>query len=57
MKLPGTYLDGFLLPVPTSKLEEYCQLAQQAAAVWIERGALHYMEAVGMISARTFAAR
>ncbi|HBJ87752.1 MAG TPA: DUF1428 domain-containing protein [Verrucomicrobiales bacterium] len=44
MKLPGTYLDGFLLPVPTPKLEEYRQLAQQAAAIWIEHGALHYME-------------
>lgn len=44
MKLPGTYLDGFLLPVPTAKLEEYRQLAQQAAAIWIEHGALHYME-------------
>lgn len=45
MKLPGTYLDGFLLPVPTAKLEEYGQLAQQAAAIWLEHGALHYMEA------------
>ncbi len=45
MKRPGTYLDGFLLPVPTAKLEEYRQLAQQAAAIWIEHGALHYMEA------------
>ena len=44
MKLPGTYLDGFLLPVPTAKLEEYRQLAQQAAAIWIEHGALHYVE-------------
>ena len=47
MKLPGTYLDGFLLPVPTAKLEEYRELAQQAAAIWIEHGALHYLEAVG----------
>ena len=45
MKLSGTYLDGFLLPVPTAKLEEYRQLAQQAAAIWIEHGALHYVEA------------
>lgn len=45
MKLTGTYLDGFLLPVPTAKLEEYRQLAQQAAAIWLEHGALHYVEA------------
>lgn len=45
MKLPGTYLDGFLLPVPTAKLEEYRQLAQLAAEIWLEHGALHYVEA------------
>lgn len=45
MKLSGTYLDGFLLPVPTAKLDEYRQLAQQAASIWIEHGALHYVEA------------
>ena len=45
MKLNGTYLDGFLLPVPTAKLEEYRQIASQAAAIWIEHGALHYVEA------------
>ena len=44
MKLNGTYLDGFLLPVPAAKLEDYRQLAQQAAAIWIEHGALHYVE-------------
>jgi len=45
MKLNGTYLDGFLLPVPTAKLEEYGQLATKAAAIWTEHGALHYVEA------------
>ena len=45
MKLNGTYLDGFLLPVPTAKLEEYRQLASRAAAIWTEHGALHYVEA------------
>ena len=45
MKLNGTYLDGFLLPVPTAKLEEYRQLATRAAAIWTEHGALHYVEA------------
>ncbi len=45
MKLTGTYLDGFLLPVPTAKLEEYRQLATKAAAIWTEHGALHYVEA------------
>jgi uncharacterized protein YbaA (DUF1428 family) len=45
MKLNGTYLDGFLLPVPTVKLEEYRQLAAKAAAIWTEHGAPHYVEA------------
>jgi uncharacterized protein YbaA (DUF1428 family) len=45
MKLNGTYLDGFVLPVPTAKLEEYRELASKAAAIWTEHGALHYVEA------------
>ncbi|NJM36421.1 MAG: DUF1428 family protein [Akkermansiaceae bacterium] len=45
MNLPGTYIDGFLLPIPTAKLEEYHLLAEQAAAIWKEHGALHYVEA------------
>jgi uncharacterized protein YbaA (DUF1428 family) len=45
MKPSGTYLDGFLLPVPAARLEEYRQLARRAAAIWIEHGALHYVEA------------
>ncbi|MBP7949367.1 MAG: DUF1428 domain-containing protein [Verrucomicrobiales bacterium] len=44
MKLPGTYIDGFLLPIPKAKIEEYRQAAQQAAAIWIEHGALQYTE-------------
>lgn len=44
MKTPGTYIDGFLLPVPTAKLEDYRQVAQQAAAIWMEHGALQYTE-------------
>lgn len=44
MKTPGGYIDGFLLPVPTSKLEEYRQLAEKASAVWLEHGALQYTE-------------
>ena len=44
MKTSGEYIDGFLLPIPTSKLEEYRKLAEQAAAIWIEHGALEYTE-------------
>ena len=45
MKLTGTYIDGFLLPVPTAMLEEYRKLATKAATIWKEHGALHYVEA------------
>ena len=38
------YVDGFLLPVPTDKLEEYCKIAEQAGSVWKEYGALDYKE-------------
>lgn len=44
MKTPSTYLDGFLLPIPKEKLEEYRTLAEQAAAIWMEHGALQYTE-------------
>lgn len=44
MKLPGTYIDGFLLAIPKAKLEDYRQIAEQAAAIWLEHGALQYTE-------------
>jgi uncharacterized protein YbaA (DUF1428 family) len=44
MNPPGTYIDGFLLPVPKAKLDEYRKLAEQASAIWIEHGALQYTE-------------
>ncbi|WP_435640774.1 DUF1428 domain-containing protein [Micavibrio aeruginosavorus] len=42
-----TYVDGFLLPVPAAKLDEYRAMAQKASAIWIDHGALQYMECVG----------
>ena len=44
MKTPGQYIDGFLLPIQTDRLEEYRAIAEQAAAIWIEHGALQYTE-------------
>lgn len=44
MKLPGTYIDAFLLPIPKDRVPEYRKLAEQAAAVWMEHGALQYTE-------------
>lgn len=41
------YIDGFVLPVPTSHLEEYKLAAEQIANIWKEYGALEYHEFVG----------
>lgn len=40
------YVDGFVLPVPRERLEDYRRLAEEAAAVWREHGALDYVECV-----------
>ena len=40
------YVDGYIVPVPTGKLEAYRQLAQKAGQVWKEHGALEYWECV-----------
>ena len=42
-----TYVDGFLVPVPIARLDDYKALAERAAQVWIEHGALSVVEAVG----------
>ncbi|PXW66544.1 DUF1428 domain-containing protein [Methylobacterium sp. B4] len=41
------YVDGFVLAVPRSNLDAYRQVAQTAAEVWREYGALAVVEAVG----------
>jgi uncharacterized protein YbaA (DUF1428 family) len=38
------YVDGFVLPLPTSSIETYRAQAQLAGAVWREHGALEYRE-------------
>ena len=42
-----SYVDGFVLPVPQASLEEYKELARKAGAVWMEHGALAYVECTG----------
>lgn len=42
-----SYVDGFVLPVPENRLEDYRVMAQQAGEVWMEHGALAYKECVG----------
>ncbi len=40
------YVDGFVLPVPKRKLDEYRRIARKAGKVWREHGALEYRECV-----------
>ncbi|MEZ0470299.1 DUF1428 domain-containing protein [Luteimonas salinilitoris] len=41
-----SYVDGFLLAVPRDKLSAYRALARKAGEVWMEYGALQYVECV-----------
>jgi uncharacterized protein YbaA (DUF1428 family) len=41
------YVDAFVLAVPKKNIETYRLMAQQAAAVWREHGALEYKEWIG----------
>ena len=40
------YVDGFVLPVPKRKLAAYRAMARKAGKVWMEYGALEYVECV-----------
>ncbi len=41
-----TYVDGFLLAIPKANLETYRKMASLGRDVWMENGALSYVEAV-----------
>ncbi len=41
------YIDGFVLPVPVDRLNEYRRLAEAVAKIWKEHGALDYREYAG----------
>ena len=41
-----SYVDGFVLPVPTKNLAAYRRMARKAGRVWREYGALNYVECV-----------
>jgi uncharacterized protein YbaA (DUF1428 family) len=41
------YVDGFLLIVPTDKIDDYKKISKKAGKVWREYGALEYRECVG----------
>src|SRR5215831_6796867 len=43
----GRYVDGFVIPVQKDRIEDYRRIAEQAAPIWKEYGALDYWECVG----------
>jgi uncharacterized protein YbaA (DUF1428 family) len=40
------YVDGFVVPVPHSKMDDYLKMSKACAAIWREHGALEYRECV-----------
>lgn len=46
MKKDFKYVDGFLVPVPRKNLVAYKKLAKLFGKVWMEHGALDYVEAI-----------
>ena len=43
----ANYIDGFAFPISRDRLNEYKRLAEAAAEIWKEHGALNYYEYVG----------
>ncbi len=41
------YVDGFVLAVPKANLEAYKEMARLAGTIWMEHGALSYVECIG----------
>lgn len=41
------YIDGFILSVPKDKIDAYVALAEKAATIWKDNGALEYRECIG----------
>ncbi len=40
------YVDGYVLPIPKKKLNDYRRLARKAGKIWREHGALEYVECI-----------
>jgi uncharacterized protein YbaA (DUF1428 family) len=41
------YIDGFVLPLPHDKVNDYKRIAEKAGVIWKEHGALEYWECIG----------
>ena len=42
-----SYVDGFVLAVPKANMDAYRKMTEVACEVWMDNGALAYVEAVG----------
>ena len=43
----SNYIDGFVLPIPRDRLDDYQRVAEKVADIWKEHGAIDYFEYVG----------
>ncbi|HLP79934.1 MAG TPA: DUF1428 family protein [Acidobacteriota bacterium] len=41
------YIDGYVLAVPTKRIDDYRKLAATVGRVWMDHGALSYVEGIG----------
>ena len=41
-----TYIEGYVLPLPKDNIGAYKKIAEIAKTVWLDHGALSYMEAI-----------
>lgn len=41
-----SYVDGFVIAVPKDRIEDYRKMAELGCQVWMEHGALSYLESV-----------
>jgi uncharacterized protein YbaA (DUF1428 family) len=42
-----SYVDGFVIPIPKKNVAAYRKIARLAGKVWMEHGALQYVECIG----------
>ncbi len=42
----GNYVDGFVLPLPKGNEEKYREVSERAGKVWMDHGALEYIETI-----------
>ena len=42
-----SYVDGFIVPVPKDRLEDYKVMAARGRDLWLKSGAVHYVECIG----------